>query len=221
MKWLFVLLAAGILFTACSSLPKVHPAGDSAAAKTPQSCPDPFPKGKWQFVHSIEAVMAGGRSAFVTGVAMISSADRSFRCVIMTIEGLAVFDAEWDRQLAVNRAIGPFDSKPFAEGLAEDIRLLFLQPLGPPIESGFLDNGASICRYRDSGEGIVDVVSKGNGNWEIRRYAPDLSLLRTVSMAPGKKNDNAGIPQKIELKAHGSQVYKLIMNLVEAVQIRE
>lgn len=220
MKWFLLLLAAGFLFSSCSNLPKVHPARDFESAGTYQTCRDVFPQGKWQFVHSIEAVMPGGKSGFVTGVAMISSEDRSFRSVIMTIEGLAVFDAEWDRQLIVNRAIAPFDSKPFAEGLAEDIRLLFLHPLGAPIESGVLENGFSICRYRDSEGEIVDVVSKGNGNVEIRRYARDLRLLRTVKMEPGK-NTHTGIPQKIELTAHGSQGYKLIMNLVEAVPVRD
>lgn len=220
MKWLFLLLAAGFLFTACSNLPKVHPARDFAA-RGHQTCQDPFPKGKWQFVHSIEAVMPGGKSVFVTGVAVISSADRSFRCAIMTIEGLAVFDAEWGPGLTVNRAMAPFDSKPFAEGLAEDIRLLFLDPPGPMIEAGFLENGASISRYRDPDGGIVDVICKGSGHWEIRRYARDLRLLRAVNMAPGRNTEPARIPQKMELTAHGSEGYKLIMNLIEAVPIEE
>ena len=215
MKWLFLFIAAGFVFSSCSNLPKVRPAGD-LTAKAPHACPNPFPAGKWQFVHSIEAAMPGG-SVFVTGVVVISSAERSFRCAIMTLEGVAVFEAEWDRQLTVNRAIAPFDSKPFAQGMVEDIRLLFLQPSGSPLESGFLANGNRICRYVESDGGIVDVESKGNGNWEIRRYARDFRLLRTVNMASGKKADHGGIPPRIELTAHGSEGYKLIMNLIEAV----
>ena len=218
MKWLFLFIAAGFVFSSCSNLPKVRPAGD-LASKEHRSCPNPFPAGKWQFVHSIEAAMPGGRSVFVTGVVVISSAERSFRCAIMTLEGLAVFEAEWDRQLTVNRAIAPFDSKPFAQGMVEDIRLLFLQPPGSPLEWGFLENGNRICRYGESDGGVVDVASKGSGNWEIRRYARDFRLLRTVNMAPGKKTDHAGMPQKIELTAHGSEGYKLIMNLIEAVPL--
>ncbi|MEW6666880.1 MAG: hypothetical protein AB1512_16885 [Thermodesulfobacteriota bacterium] len=220
MKLLFPLLAAGFLLTACSNLPTVQPAGDFAATLQPL-CRDPFPKGKWQFVHSIEAVMPGGRSAFVTGVVVLSSVDRTFRCVILTIEGLAVFDAEWDRRLTVNRAIAPFDSKPFAEGLAEDIRLLFLHPRGSPVESGLLQDGDSLCRYRDSNGGIVDVVSRGGGGWGIQRYTRDLHLVRTVNMVPGGSAGQDEIPQKIELTARGPQAYKLIMNLVEAVRIEE
>jgi hypothetical protein len=40
-------------------------------------------------------------------------------------------------------------------------------------------------------------------------------------MAPGKKTGQAGVAQKIELTAHGSQGYKLTMNLIEAVPIEE
>jgi hypothetical protein len=220
MKRFLLLLAAGFFFSACSGLPKVHPARDFPSANTHQTCRNVFPEGKWQFVHSIEAVI-GGKSVFVTGVAVISPAERSFRCAIMTIEGLAVFDAEWGPELTVNRAMAPFDSRPFAQGLAADIRLLFLYPSGFPFESGFLKNGASICRYRDSDGEIVDLVTKGDGNWEIRRYASDFRLLRTVHMAPGKKTGQAGVAQKIELTAHGSQGYKLTMNLIEAVPIEE
>jgi len=162
-------------------------------------------------VHSIETLVHGGRSAFVTGVVVVSSRERSLRCVIMTLEGLAVFEAEWDGQLKVNRAIAPFDSKLFAQGLIEDIRLLFLRPPGSPLESGILENGSSICRYRVPEEGIVDVVSQEEGRWEIRRYAADFKLLRTLRIAP----------DTVELTAHGPRGYKLNMNLLEAVRIEE
>jgi hypothetical protein len=221
MKGFFLHLAIGFLLTACSHLPEMQPAGDLAAAKIEQICQDAFPKADWQFVHSIEAVMPGGKSAFLTGVAMIFPAKRSFRCLILTLEGLALFDAEWDRQLTVNRAISPFDSKPFAEGLAGDIRLLFLRPPGSPIESGFLENGESLCRYPDSDGGIVEVVSGGNGNRLIRRYTHDLRLIRTVDMVPGENTGHDGVARKIELTAHGPQSYKLIMQLIEAVPIKE
>lgn len=221
MKWLLPLLAAGILLTACSNLPKVHPALDPSAAKITRTCRGPFPVGKWQFVHSIEAIMPAGRSGFVTGVVVVSPSERSFRCAIVSLEGLALFEAEWGSELVVHRAIAPFDSKPFAEGLAEDIRLLFLRPSGSPSESGFLADGAPLCRYRGSDGEVVDVVSKGAGQWEIRRYARDLGLLRTASIAEGKKSGPDRIPGRIELSAHGPQTYKLVMELVEAISIQK
>jgi hypothetical protein len=221
MKGVFLLLAAVLLLTACSHLPEMQPADDLAAGKIRQICQDAFPKANWQFVHSIEAVMPGGKSAFLTGVAIIFPAERSFRCLILTLEGLALFDAEWERKLTVHRAISPFDSKPFAEGLAGDIRLLFLRPPESPIESGFLENGASLCRYRDSDGGIVEVVSGGNGNRLIRRYTHDYRLIRTVNMVPGENTGHDGIARKIELTAHGPQSYRLIMHLLEAVPIKE
>lgn len=224
MKRLLLLLlpATCLLLLSCSTLPQVHKVEGTTAAQIERICRNPFPKGKWQFVHSIEAVMPHGRSIFVTGVTVISSADRSFRCVIMTMEGLVIFDATYRKRLTINRAISPFDSQVFAEGLARDIRLIFLHPPGPPVESGFLEDGTSICRYRSTDGGLVDVVCRGSGKWEIYRYDHDLRLLRTVRFTPGKETGaDKNIPRRIELTAYGSKGYKLIMDLIEAVRIEE
>lgn len=221
MMRLFPLIAAIFLLPACGGLPKVQPAGGPAGARITQSCLDPFPGGRWQFVHSIEAKMPGGRSGFLTGVAVVSPLERSFRCAVLTLEGLSVFEAEWGPGLVVHRAVAPFDSRPFAEGLVEDLQLLFFPPPGSPSESGLLADGAALCRYRGPGGEAVDVVSRGGGRWEIRRYARDLSLARVASLAPGKKNHPQGIPGRIELTAYGAQSYKLVMELVEAVPIQE
>ncbi len=222
MRRLLPLLAVVALLTSCSNLPRVGPAGRLAATRIRQTCLNHFPKGKWQFVHSIEDVMPDGKKVFVIGIAVISSADRSFHCVIMTLEGLVVFDATYRRRLTVNRAFAPFDSRAFAEGLVKDIRLIFLRPEGAAVESGFLKNGTSICRHREADGGFEDVLCRHGGHWEIRQYAQDDRLLRTVKITSGKDAEgNAGVPKKIELSAHGPQSYKLIMNLIEAVRIRD
>lgn len=220
MKRLLLLLSAAALLASCSAeLPRVAPAGPPTAERIRQSCLTPFPKGKWQFVHAIEAVMSGGKKVFVMGVVVMSSEERSFQCVIMTLEGLVVFDAAYRGQLTVDRAIAPFDSKAFAEGLAKDIQLIFFRPSGPLVDSGFLEKGASVCRYRYPGGGFVDVISNRDRCWEIRQYGLDDRLLRTVKMHPGQ--GAAGMPKRIELRAQGPRGYKLIMNLIEAVPIQE
>lgn len=221
MRRLLPLLAAVTLLASCSNLPRVDPAGGLAAAQIRQTCLNHFPKGKWQFVHSIEAVMPDGKRVFVIGIAVISSTDRSFHCVIMTLEGLVLFDATYRQRLTVNRAIAPFDSRAFAEGLAKDIRLIFLRPDGIPVASGFLKNGTSICRHREADGRFEDVVCGHDGHWEIKQYTRDDRLLRTVTITSGKDTEsNAGIPKKIELSAHGPNGYELIMNLIEAVRIK-
>jgi hypothetical protein len=52
----------------------------------------------------------------------------------------------------------------------------------------------------------------------LRRYSTAQRLTRSVRALPGARN-NAGFPEALELTAYGDQTYKLVMTLVEAVQI--
>ena len=114
MKQLLLLLSVLGLILSCSSLPQVYPAADSAGPQTGRACRGPFPDGDWQLLHSIEATLPGGKKGFLMGLTIISSSNRTARCVIMTLEGFVVFDALYDKQITVKRAIAPFDSEVFA-----------------------------------------------------------------------------------------------------------
>lgn len=222
MKCLCKLMILCSLGTACSSLPQIVPAGDSTAAQISDKCHLAFPKGKWQFLHSLEATLPGGQKGFLMGLTVISSSDRSIRSIMMTLEGLVVFDAQLNGQTTVRRAIPPFDSADFASGLIQDIQLIFLEPLGPLIESGSLKNGSSACRHRQPGGWVVDIVIHPDDSWEIRKYRRDFHLMRTVKgMLEGKgdSSDGVGIPGRIELRAYGFPEYTLIMNLLAATPL--
>jgi hypothetical protein len=177
-----------------------------------------FPEGKWQFLHSIRAEMPGGMNFVMMGLTVTSSRFRTSRSVIMTLEGFVVFDGEYDQHLIVHRAIPPFDSPHFAGGLMDDIRLIFLEPDGPVIGFGESANGSVVCRHAAPDGSTVDIGLQRDGAWELRRYSPAQRLIRTVRVLPGARN-NTGFPVTLELAACGDQTYKLIMTLVEAVQI--
>ena len=113
MKSLCLLFFVGCILISCSALPKLQPSNRSARVELPPACQRLFPNGEWQFVHSIEAVMPGGHKGLVMGVTVISSRDRIAHCVLMTIEGLVVFDARYDQELVINRAVAPFDREGF------------------------------------------------------------------------------------------------------------
>lgn len=220
MKRFFLLtLLSGILLlvVACSGLPRVYPAGDTAQPQIRKACEAVFPRGKWQLLHSIETSLPGGHKGFVMGLTVISSVDETVRCVIMTIEGLVLFDAAYDGRVTVKRAVAPFDAENFARGLVRDIRLIFFKPGVVPDETGRLKNGSATCRYRDSDGHIVDVITRVDGNWEIRQYDQQLRVIRTVKgLRPG---DFPGISKRIELTAAGLSRYVLVMDLVEAVPL--
>jgi len=222
MKHIFLLLSVWGLILSCSSLPQVYPAGDSADPLPRLTCRGPFPDGDWQLLHSIEATLPGGKRGFLMGLTIISSSNRTAHCVIMTLEGFVVFDALYDKQVTVKRAVAPFDSEVFANGLLEDIKLIFFKPAGSIMTSGFLKSGQAVCRYQKPDGRMVDIINREKQNWEIRQYLPDYRLARTVKSMSAKETDSAdrkGISDKIELNAHGSPGYQLFMDLVEAIPL--
>jgi hypothetical protein len=210
------------LFVSCSSLPTVYPIDGSVHPLPPQRCGGLFPEGEWQFLHSIEATMPGGEKVLMMGLTIISSRARTARCVVMTIEGLVVFDAQYDGQVTINRGIPPFDSVPLAKGLIDDIQLIFFKPQGTLIRSGVLENGSPVCRYQNADGHVVDLIAHPNGSWELKQYTKDLGLTRTVKASPGRTSghrDSMGVPARLELRANGSPGYGLAMDLVEAVAL--
>ncbi len=221
MKHILLLLSALGFILSCSSLPQVYPAGDPADPLPDRACRGPFPDGDWQLLHSIEATLPGGKKGFLMGLTIISSSNRTARCVIMTLEGFVVFDALHDKQITLKRAIAPFDSEAFANGLIEDINLIFFEPPGSIIASGFLKSGAAVCRYQKPDGRMVDIINRGEHDWEIRQYHLDYRLARSVRMSAKEPDltDRKGISDKIELNAHGSPGYQLVMDLVEAIPL--
>jgi hypothetical protein len=217
-----LLLCTFALLISCSSLPTVYPIDGSALSLPPQKCGRMFPEGKWQFLHSIEATMPNGEKAVMMGLTVISSRARTARCVIMTIEGLVLFDAQYDRQVTINRGIPPFDSVDFAKGLMNDIELIFFRPQGSLIRSGTLRDGSSVCRYQNADGHVVDLITHSDDSWELKQYTKYFGLIRTVKASPGKTGgnfDSMGVPARLELRANSSPGYMLVMDLVEAVAL--
>ena len=208
-------LAGMLLFYSCARLPAIAPAADPSAAI---ACAHLFPAGNWQLLHLIEAELPGGRRGVMTGLTILSSSLRSHRSVIMSVEGFVVFDAEADQKLTVHRALPPFDAPGFAEGLMEDIRLIFFAPAGPPEECGNMDDGSAVCRFHGSSGGRVDIVSRAAGACEVRRYDRQQRLIRVVKI-PAAAPAGDRMPQTLELTARGRQGYKLVMTLLEAVPL--
>jgi len=223
MKHILLLLSVLGLILSCSSIPQVYPAGDPTDQQSSRTCRGPFPVGDWQLLHSIETTLPGGEKGFLMGLIVISSSNRTARCVIMTLEGFVVFNALYDKQIAVKRAIAPFDSEVFANGLIEDINLIFFKPPGSQMTSGFLKSGETVCRYQKPDGRMVDIISRGEHNWEIRQYHLDYRLARTVRMSAKNPDltDRKGISDKIELNAPGSPGYALVMDLVEAIPLKK
>ena len=213
-----------LLICSCQSLPIIQPFDKFSDVKELKMCSIFFPKGKWQFIHSIEATMPDKKNAFIMGITNISSSTREIRIVMMTIEGLVLFDAEYKGEIKINKGISPFDSYNFAKGIIEDVKLIFLLPEGRIDQAGYLKDGSHVCRYKDD-EGIfVDINYKQGSAWEIikyNKYDKITRYVKTISDIDKKSKHYSLIPQKIEMKAYGKHKYSLTLDLVKSEQLSD
>lgn len=208
------------LMTSCTaSPPLIKPVvAQKAASEIQKVCAAPFPRNRWQLVHSIETSLAGGHSGMMLGVAVITPKTRSIRSAMMTIEGLVVFNAECtDDRLTVERAIPPFDADGFARGMMEDIRLMFLYPPGP-VHLGKTEADLPICRFENGPERMVDISFDPETGWTLRGYRSGRLVRTVLAEADHAMVTTAGevIPRRMTLTAHGARGYTLNLKLLEA-----
>lgn len=221
MKGILLPFCTVLLFFSCSSIPKLEPLNSEMLPVVANECRILFPTDDWQFVHSIEATIEGRQKAFLIGITHISPALERVRCVIMTIEGLVLFDALSDTETVIRRGISPFDSMAFAKGLMNDIRLVFFSPTGECIEKGMLGKGSYVCRYGNHGNTIIDVIAHPDRAWEIRQYKdgdPARSVKAYLKKDVYKENQYV-VPERLELTAHGVHAYALGLRLIRADQV--
>ena len=161
--------------------------------------------------------MPGG-TASVIGITDISSDHETIHCIIVSIEGLVLFDGVYRGEVFINRGIRPFDSEEFAKGLMNDIRMVFFPPVGELTGTGILSNGSNVCRYTNDTMTIVDVIIDPNHHWEIRQYR-DGNLNRSVK-AYLKERAIDGVqkafPGRIELSVNEDPGYGLTLRLIRA-----
>jgi hypothetical protein len=165
--------------------------------------------------------MPGGGKASVIGITDISSDLETIHSIIMSIEGLVLFDGVYRGEVFINRGIRPFDSKELAKGLMNDIRMVFFRPVGELTGTGVLSNGSHVCRYRNGPMTIVDVIIDPDHDWEIRQYRNG-NLSRSVK-AYLKERAIDGVrkafPGRIELSAREHPGYALTLRLIRAEPI--
>ena len=223
MKTLVSLLLVGGLVLSCAGLPTLHPTEGPVPLEVNLPCLGIYPTGKWQLLHAIEAELPGNHTGFLMGLTRFSSQERSARCVIMTLEGFVLFDARYDGQIKIERAVAPFDNEAFAQGVMADIRLIFFKPLADKTTTGTLADGAPVCRHRLADGKVIDVVQGESNLWEMRLYSSNHRLKRIVKSRLKERpstEDPSGIADKIELTAQGTPGYKLVLDLVEAIPLK-
>lgn len=216
-----LLIVAGLLLS-CASLPPLHQAHRPMTVESNQTCQGLYPLGEWQLYHTIEAKLPGGQTGFLMGLTVLSSRERSAQCVIMTLEGFVVFDARYDGQITIKRAVAPFDNDAFAQEIMTDIQLIFFKPLADEISMGAVSDTVTVCRHLLPNGNVIDLVNPEINHWETRLYRSNHRVRRIVKSMIKEKppgEDLPGIADKIELTALGTPGYTLVLDLVEAIPI--
>jgi hypothetical protein len=213
MKGIPLLVLLTFFLVSCQTMPVIKSSG--ASPEKQLTCPSPFLKEQYRFIHAIETRMAGDTQGAIIGVTVADPATRSISCAIMTVEGMVLFAAEANATLKVTRALPPFTSGNFAKNMIEDIKLIFFAPEGKFVAAGTLADGATVCRYREENGNWQDVIATPTEGMEIKKYSSRGSLKRGIKL--GGTAENAY--RHIELTAKETFDYSLLMTLIEAVPI--
>jgi hypothetical protein len=206
-----------LMLVSCHSLPAI-----TTTVKTPAdietACTAIFPRQAWHMVHTIQTDFPGGRKGVMLGVVSLVPDKNTVECALLSIEGLRLFEAHDDGTLTIRRALPPFDRPALADGMMQDIRLIFFRPEAPPLASGMMPSGEPGCRYT-LGDGFQDIVRKPSGEMVILRYDGKNRLIRRVTVTrchPAGRAGQEAIPCRILLEAFHPARYQLELDLVEA-----
>ena len=227
LQYLFAVIF--FIIAGCAGLPTIIPQ-DNAPAHDEQSLSREldllFPSHDVQFVHALELTMHGGHSAMLMGVVNIHPRQQAVHCVIMTLEGLVLFEADHTYDsFIIDRAIPPFDSRALAQGLISDIELIFFKPRGAFEAQGNLENKSRILRFSEPDGGTLDIISSPDRTvWTQNLRTPSHRIKRSVAYLFPKAPTNSRpfvFPKSITLTAAFPSRYTLTMTLTDANLISE
>lgn len=214
--WRLGLLAVGLATAGCASLPRINPAAAAARSRLAARCSDLLPERPLRAVHAIAAELPFAGASSLLGVSLIDPAGQRLRAVLVSVEGLTLFDASaGPAGLRIHRAVPPLDDPDFGPGLVADVALLLLQPAGEPIAVGRREDGRGVCRFRGAAGGWVDLLpATAAAPARIERWGADRRLYRSAVLS--RQRDPHGLARRVELTAPGLAGYRLLLDLVEA-----
>ncbi len=209
---LLTVLAAG----ACTAPHALRPLDPALMSTVSAGCQKPFLKMTHRLVHALEADLPDGKKGAGIGVLLADPRKRTFRSMLMTVEGWVLFDIEKGETLTVRRAVPPFDSPAFARQMEEDIALAFFPPGATPLAWGQGEDGVTVCRFGSADGRGVDVLDRGGGAMEVRLYGGGQDVRKRV-VIPSFNRD--GLAERIEIRSSVWPSYTLHLRLIEGEAI--
>jgi hypothetical protein len=164
-------------------------------------------------VYKLEATIRGGGSFSLLGVTKGEPSERRLQSLLLTPEGFILFDAElWDGEMAVRKAVAPFDSPAFAGGLMENVSLLSLPPRLKPTGWRKETDGTMLCRWEGPDDSRTEVTGSMESGWRILHRDKSREVIKEVILKGPFVN---GLPSQVELHASEPAPYTLRMTLVQ------
>ncbi len=179
------------------------------------ACGQIYPDHPRQFVHAIDITAPGGTKSALIGITNVFPDRRGIHCVLMSVEGLVLFEAIHRNGLTIKKAIGPFQSTAFAKAIMADITLAYFPSRQGVCREGVTALASAWCRCRAS-EALTDVTRHANGNWQIDLYSPTGRMLRCIRGAyiHPPLSANFHPPDQLTVSAPGLTGYRLVMTLL-------
>lgn len=206
------IFAVGLVSAGCArQLPALSAVSPARAPGILRECQAIFPPGPWQATHVVEASMPMGNDTSLIGVVAADSKPEGFRSLLMTAEGIVLFNAVYRQGvIEVRRALPPLDPTGFGRAMIGDVHLLLFAPSGRLTEVGELPNGDGVCRWQRGEEAVDAIVARGRVVRLLRFESG--SLVREVKF--GEPNAS-GLPVEAWLETQGMIGYRLHLRLLE------
>ena len=206
----YLVLAALLSLFGCASGLAWSPLASQGSG--PEDCLKCFPEGAFEVTHTIEGTFRGGRRIDMIGVSRVNGHGRGFRSVLMTPEGMVLFDgARTSQETLVYRALPPFDAQDFSSALLTDVELMLFPPKGNYLESGITRDGRRVCRWRNENGDLVEMTVNSDA-WEEDIFKAGGGLVRRLK-AEGEREP--GFYKTVVITAPGPAGYTLKLHLLE------
>lgn len=207
----FLVLAGG-----CISAQVMHPLG-GATSLSFEVARAMFPEKYQELVHQIEIKHPVFGRSVCLGVSQVDPGKNELHSLIMTLEGLVLFEASYRQGvLTTVKSLPPFDTRAFAQGLMTDVSLILLPPLEmeQEMKTGMLP--AKCWRRLDGG--CEELLPLDGGGmlarlYLARLYDEDRTLIREAEFFSPKPG---GPASRVKLRAFGLAAYTLELTLLQS-----
>lgn len=203
--WYWMSAVVLFLLGCGGAMTSIVPTTVERANATARACSNLFPRGGFESTSIVEATIPFSDDASLLAVVTSPSDQSEFRSVMLSQEGMVLFDAtRRGERIMVHRALPPLDPKGFGRRMTDDIRLMSFRPGRESPEVGVTDRGVPICRWSDR-ERTVDVLLTG----ATTAHVTETRAGRKVREAWLKEIDADGRAREILLENTGLAGYRL------------